>query len=157
MMRGYWGLPEKTDREFTDDNFFRTGDVARRDEDGYISIVGRRSVDIIKSGGFKISAREIETVLRKHPGLDDVAVVGVPDEEWGQRIAAAVVPNSDSNHTPQQWLDELSARCEQQLADYKRPRQIFIYADGLPRNALGKVQKHRIISSAENDSQVENT
>ncbi len=145
VMRSYWGLPEKTACQFTVDRFFRTGDVGRRDKDGYIYIVGRRSVDIIKSGGFKISAREIEGVLRRHPDIDDVGVVGLPDEEWGQRIAAAIVPANGIIRTSEQWASQLATLCEEHLADFKRPREFFTYSDGLPRNALGKVQKHRII------------
>ena len=145
VMQGYWGLPDKTKASFTDDGFFRTGDVARRDDDGYIHIVGRRSVDIIKSGGFKISAREIEEVLHHHPDLDEVAVVGLDDPEWGQRIAAAVVPREGVEKSEQVWLEELGDLCGESLADFKCPRQVLVYRDGLPRNALGKIQKPLIV------------
>src|SRR5690606_39027893 len=89
MMRGYWRQPEATAAAFRGE-WFRTGDVVARDDDGYVRIVGRMSVDIIKSGGFKIAAGEIEEVLRSHPAVKDAAVVGVPDARWGEAIAAAV-------------------------------------------------------------------
>ena len=145
VMEGYWRLPEKTAEAFTSDGFFRTGDVARRDDEGFIYIAGRRSVDIIKSGGFKISAREIEEVLRRCEEVRDVGVVGVFDEEWGQRIACAVVPLPGVDKTPDQWLAALHEVAKDELAAYKLPREVVVYEDGLPRNALGKVQKHRII------------
>lgn len=138
LMLGYWNLPEQTTAAFTD-GWFRTGDVVTRAPDGYVKIVGRRSTDIIKSGGFKISALEIEEVLREHPGVAEVAVVGVPDARWGERIAAAVVPGPaglDDRSTLTAWVAE-------RLADYKKPRQVAVF-DTLPRNALGKVQKPKI-------------
>jgi acyl-CoA synthetase (AMP-forming)/AMP-acid ligase II len=145
LMTAYWRRPEETAACF-DDGWFVTGDMARRDRDGYVSIAGRKSVDFIKSGGFKISAREIEDVLRVHPRVRDVAVVGAPDSVWGERIVAAVVlqPATGPSPTPASLLDELSGFCAQSLADYKRPREVRILED-LPRNALGKVQKHRIL------------
>ena len=145
MMTGYWRRPEETAASFRD-GWFATGDMARRDRAGYVTIAGRKSVDFIKSGGFKISAREIEDVLRVHPRVKDVAVVGAPDRVWGERIVAAVVlqPAAGPPPSPEALLDELSAFCAQSLADYKRPREVSIVED-LPRNALGKVQKHRIL------------
>ena len=110
-----------------------------REPDGYIRIVGRKSVDIIKSGGFKISAREIEDVLRMHPAVSDAAVVGVPDDTWGERIAAAVMVRTGValEGLEDALVDHVSAR----LADYKKPRAVRVLED-FPRNALGKVQKH---------------
>jgi acyl-CoA synthetase (AMP-forming)/AMP-acid ligase II len=145
MMTGYWGRPGDTAAAFQD-GWFATGDMARRDSAGYVTIAGRKSVDFIKCGGFKISAREIEDVLRVHPRVKDVAVVGAPDRVWGERIVAAVVLQPAAGPLPSSaaLLDELSAFCAQSLADYKRPREVRIVAD-LPRNALGKVQKHRIL------------
>ena len=103
-------------------------------------------MDFIKSGGFKISAREVEDVLRRHPSVEDVAVVGVPDRVWGQRIVAAVVLDPAAGPPPssEALLDELSSFCAKSLADYKRPREVRVL-DELPRNALGKVQKHRLL------------
>jgi len=108
-----------------------------------VTLVGRKSLDVIKSGGFKISAREIEDVLRRHPGVRDVAVVGAPDRIFGQTVVAAVVWDGAAP-AEAQALDELSAFCRRHLADYKRPRAVRLLAE-LPRNALGKVQKHRIL------------
>ncbi len=147
LMTEYWGRPAETAAQL-EDGWFRTGDVARRDADGYISIVGRKSVDVIKSGGFKISAREIEDVLREHPRVLDVAVVGEPDAVWGERVAAAVVlkddPADSGAQDPSSLLNELAAFTARSLADYKRPRAVYVLPE-LPRNAMGKVQKHRIL------------
>lgn len=145
VMRGYWKQPERTEEAF-EDGWFLTGDVATIDEDGYISIVGRQSVDIIKSGGYKISAREIERVLRQNPKVLEVAVVGIDDPEWGQRIAAAVVPTEEARAEADEeaWLEEFAEQVEQSLASYKKPRALVVI-DELPRNALGKVQKHRLV------------
>jgi len=103
-------------------------------------------VDFIKSGGFKISAREVEDVLRRHPRVHDVAVVGAPDRVWGQRVVAAVVLRSAGGPPPssEDLLEELSSFCAKSLADYKRPREVRVVAE-LPRNALGKIQKHLIL------------
>jgi acyl-CoA synthetase (AMP-forming)/AMP-acid ligase II len=135
MMTGYRGRPADTAAAF-DGPWFRTGDVVRRAPDGYFEIVGRRSVDIIKSGGFKIGAREIEDVLATHPAVAAVAVFGVPDRRWGERIAAAVVVRAPLPDP----LAALQAHCADALADYKKPRQVLI-VDALPRNAMGKVLK----------------
>jgi acyl-CoA synthetase (AMP-forming)/AMP-acid ligase II len=140
LMNGYWGRSEETRAAFRD-GWFATGDVARRDPDGYFRILGRKSVDIIKSGGFKISAREIEDVIASHPRVREVAVVGAPDRVWGERIVAAVVPRAGD---PGPLTDEVRDLCARSLADYKRPKEVRIVAE-LPRNALGKVQKHRIV------------
>jgi acyl-CoA synthetase (AMP-forming)/AMP-acid ligase II len=139
LMQGYWDREQETSDAFTD-GWFRTGDVAVADPDGYLRIVGRRSTDIIKSGGFKIAAPEIEEVLRRHPAVRDAAVVGVPDHRWGERIAAAVVAASETAPDPQ----ELAAWVGRHLADHKKPRQIAIVSE-LPRNALGKLQKPRLV------------
>src|SRR5262249_61457143 len=89
MMSGYWQRPEETAAAF-DGGWFVTGDMARRDGDGYVTLAGRKSIDFIKSGGFKISSREIEDVLRRHPAIQDVAGVGAPARVWGERIVGAV-------------------------------------------------------------------
>ncbi|HUH01691.1 MAG TPA: AMP-binding protein [Kofleriaceae bacterium] len=142
LMTGYWSDPEATAREY-DGPWFKTGDVVERDPDGYLRILGRTSVDIIKSGGFKIAAREIEEVLLEHPWVAEAAVFGVPDPTWGQRIAAAVVvvagiePGAD-------LLGVLGPHVAERLADYKRPRMVMALPS-LPRNALGKLQKHRLL------------
>lgn len=133
MMSGYWRNPDATVASF-DGPWFRTGDVVERDADGYVRIVGRKSVDIIKSGGFKISAREIEEALLLHPAVAEAAVVGLPDPTWGERIEAAVVLRSAVE--PEALIEHAAAS----LADYKKPRAVHV-VDELPRNALGKLQK----------------
>ena len=138
MMSGYWGQPEVTEAAFTD-GWFRTGDVAKVDADGYHQILGRRSADIIKSGGFKISALEIEDVLLRHPAVLEAAVLGLPDAEWGERIEAAVVLEPTQSFDPEALLGLARAH----LASYKCPRQVHVM-ESLPRNALGKLQKHRL-------------
>ena len=101
--------------------------------------MGRKSVDIIKTGGFKVSAREIEDVLREHSAVEDVAVIGVDDPDWGQAIHAVVVPAAPATGTPR-LQDEIAAFAGSRLADYKKPRRVH-WVEALPRNALGKVQK----------------
>ena len=133
----YWNRPEATQEAFTDDGWFRTGDVAVV-EDGYIRILGRNSVDIIKSGGYKISALEIEEVLRTHPGVKDCAVVSLPDEEWGERIVAALVTDM-----PGPDLADLDRWMRAQMASYKVPRR-YLNVEELPRNAMGKVLKAEV-------------
>ncbi len=140
LMTGYWGLPEATAASFRG-GWFMTGDVATVSEDGYHRIVGRRSVDIIKSGGFKLSTREIEDVLLTHPAVAEVAVYGRPDEQWGELVAAAVVLEAGAEAPS---LAELAEHVSATLADYKKPRHLEVL-DALPRNALGKVQKHRLV------------
>ena len=105
-------------------------------EDDYWRILGRQSVDIIKSGGYKISALEIEAVLLEHPRIHQCAVVGVPDEEWGERICAAVVTDDGRPIDS----DELRHWSKERLAPYKAPRTV-LRVDDLPRNAMGKVTK----------------
>jgi acyl-CoA synthetase (AMP-forming)/AMP-acid ligase II len=144
VMNGYWKRPDETAAAFRE-GWFLTGDVARRDGDGYVTIVGRSSVDIIKSGGFKISAREIEDVLRRHPAVKDAAVVGLPDRVWGQRVAAALVLTDAAPPGPSGAVcTAVAAFAAEHLADYKKPRDLRVVAE-LPRNALGKVQKHLLV------------
>ncbi|MFW0793460.1 acyl-CoA synthetase [Gordonia sp. CPCC 205515] len=133
MAREYLNQPEKTAESWLSDGFFATGDVAVIDPDGMHRIVGRRATDLIKSGGFRIGAGEIETVLLGHPAVTEVAVIGVPDDDLGQRIIAYVVgePVSDI---------ELIDHVTTELSHHKRPREIR-FVDALPRNAMGKVQK----------------
>ena len=142
LMSGYWGDPAATAAAFAPGGWLRTGDVVRVDPDGYHRVVGRASVDILKCGGFKIAAREIEEALLTDPRLAEVAVVGLPDPVWGERIAAAVVldPGVEAP-APDALLAELQARVSALLADYKKPRELRLL-EALPRNALGKVQKH---------------
>ncbi len=148
IMSGYWNLPQQSTESFLIDRegerWFRTGDVARVDERGYFHIVGRMSVDIIKSGGFKIAAREIEEVLATHPGVRELAVIGVPDRMWGEAVVVCMVPTEAAPADPRQLFDELVALHCASLADYKKPRGLVV-CDALPRNALGKLQKHLLV------------
>jgi malonyl-CoA/methylmalonyl-CoA synthetase len=130
----YWRRPEDTRAAFDADGWFTTGDQAVV-EDGAYRILGRRSVDILKSGGEKISALEIEDVLRSHPEVRDCAVVGVPDPAWGDRVCAAVVATA-----PTLGAEELRGFARERLAPYKVPKDFLLVAD-LPRNAMGKVTK----------------
>ncbi|WP_101952599.1 acyl-CoA synthetase [Mycobacterium sp. 3519A] len=134
MFDGYLNKPEAT-AEAYDADWYRTGDVAVIDEAGMHRIVGRESVDLIKTGGFRVGAGEIETVLLGHPGVAEVAVVGVPDDDLGQRIVAFVVGDAD----PQALIDYVA----QQLSVHKRPREVRL-VDSLPRNAMGKVLKKEL-------------
>jgi len=136
VFREYWRKPEDTRKEFTDDGWFKTGDVAVMD-DGYYRIVGRSSVDIIKSGGYKISALEIEEVLREHAMIKDCAVAGIPDDEWGELVVAAVeaVEGFDPSAV-NLWIRE-------RMPAYKTPKR-YLVVEGLPRNAMGKVVKNDV-------------
>ena len=134
----YWQKQEATLEAFTPDGWFKTGDIAVVEED-YYRIMGRSSVDIIKSGGYKISALEIEEVLRQYESIDDCAVVGIEDEEWGELIVAGLVlsPGAALNEkTLTDWLIT-------QMASYKKPRKYLILKE-LPRNAMGKVVKNEL-------------
>jgi malonyl-CoA/methylmalonyl-CoA synthetase len=136
MFSGYHGDPAATAAGFDERGRFRTGDTGTRDADGVIRLLGRTSVDIIKSGGYKLSALEIEAALLEHPAVAEVAVVGLPDPTWGERVTACVVPRGSATVT----LDELQAFARDRLAPYKLPRELRLLA-ALPRNAMGKVQK----------------
>ncbi|MEE3851653.1 acyl-CoA synthetase [Gordonia sp. LSe1-13] len=133
MASGYLNQPEKSAESWLVDGFFATGDVAVIDPDGMHRIVGRRATDLIKSGGYRIGAGEIETVLLGHPAVDEVAVIGVPDDDLGQRIVAYVVGGGTSE-------TELIDHVTTELSHHKRPREVR-FVDALPRNAMGKVQK----------------
>jgi malonyl-CoA/methylmalonyl-CoA synthetase len=133
----YWRRPEETAAAFRD-GWFRTGDVAV-EEGGDYRLLGRTSVDIIKIGGYKVSALEIEDVLRAHPAIAECAVVGVDDAEWGQRVAVGV--ELVEGHTLA--ADELTAWAAERLAPYKVPRSLVVVSR-LPRNAMGKVTKRAV-------------
>jgi malonyl-CoA/methylmalonyl-CoA synthetase len=133
----YWRQPEAT-REAFHDGWFRTGDVAVFERDAY-RLLGRTSIDIIKCAGHKISALEIEDALREHPAIAECAVVGVDDEEFGQRVCAAVELRVPVPLT----LDQLEPWARERLAPYKIPSAL-IAVDALPRNAMGKVVKPEV-------------
>jgi malonyl-CoA/methylmalonyl-CoA synthetase len=130
----YWRRPEAT-REAFRDGWFCTGDVAVI-EGGYWRILGRSSVDIIKTGGYKVSALEVEEALRTHPAITECAVVGVPDAEWGERVCAAVLLKAGETESP----PELRDWAKERLASYKVPTR-YLYVDAFPRNVMGKVTK----------------
>lgn len=142
VFRKYWRRPEATAAAFQD-GWFRSGDIAVIEEGAY-RILGRNSVDIIKSGGYKISALEVEEMLRAHPAIRECAVVGLPDDEWGERVAAALVLRAGHTLT----LAELRAWGKERLAAYKVPTRMLIVGD-LPRNAMGKVTKPAIVAAFE--------
>ena len=143
LFDGYLGLPDATAAAFTPDGWFRTGDVASIDASGAHRIVGRASVDLIKSGGYRIGAGEIEGVLLGHPAVAECAVVGAPDADLGQRIVAVVVAAPDARPSPE-LARELTDLVVRELSVHKRPREVR-FVDGLPRNEMGKVQKTRLI------------
>jgi malonyl-CoA/methylmalonyl-CoA synthetase len=134
----YWRRQEATRAAFRD-GWFRTGDTAVV-EDGRYRILGRSSVDIIKTGGYKVSALEIEEVLRAHPAIGECAVVGIADEEWGERISVAAELRRGASLD----LDALKGWAKERLAPYKVPRALTC-VDALPRNAMGKVMKPDVV------------
>ncbi|WP_345411099.1 acyl-CoA synthetase [Actinomycetospora chlora] len=138
LFDGYLGRPEATAATWTDDGWFRTGDAAVIDAGGYHRIVGRRSVDLIKTGGYRVGAGEIETALLEHEAITEAAVVGEPDDDLGQRIVAHVVVAGGPVDP-----DEVIAFVADRLSAHKRPREVRV-VDELPRNAMGKVQKARL-------------
>jgi malonyl-CoA/methylmalonyl-CoA synthetase len=137
LFLGYLNRPDAT-AEAMHDGWFRTGDMAVRDPDGYVRIVGRRATDLIKSGGYKIGAGEIENALLEHPGVAEVAVTGEPDEDLGERIVAWVVP---AGAPPA--AGELADHVARLLAPHKRPR-VVRFRESLPRNEMGKVLKRAL-------------
>ncbi len=138
LFREYWNKPAETKQSFTKDGWFKTGDIVALNEDSY-RIIGRLSTDIIKCGGYKISALEIESVLLEHPAVKECAVAGIADETWGERIAAAIVVKDGMQIS----LDELREWAKDKLANYKLPTLLQV-AEELPRNAMGKVVKSEL-------------
>jgi malonyl-CoA/methylmalonyl-CoA synthetase len=136
VFAGYWQRPEATREAFTEDGWFKTGDLGWCSADGYYTITGRAR-ELIISGGYNIYPREVEDVLTQHPAVAEAAVLGLPDAEMGEKVVAALVLKVGQSVEPA----ELIAFCRERLASYKKPRQI-VFVDALPRNALGKVQKH---------------
>ncbi|HEX6260181.1 MAG TPA: malonyl-CoA synthase, partial [Woeseiaceae bacterium] len=135
---GYWRMPEKTAEDFTDDGFFSTGDMAKIDEDGYVSIVGRAK-DVVITGGLNVYPKEIELFIDDLPGVRESAVIGVPHTDFGEGVVAVVVPADDEK------LDEdgIVRACKAELADFKVPKRI-VFVDELPRNSMAKVQKNML-------------
>lgn len=137
VFKEYWNKPKATQATFTKEGWFKTGDIAVFENNCY-RILGRNSVDIIKSGGYKISALEIEEALRKHPDIKECGVVGVPDEEWGELICASLIVTKETLDfkAVSTWLKSL-------LPSYKIPRK-YILQEDLPRNVMGKVTKNEL-------------
>ena len=136
VFAGYWRMPEKTKEEFTADGFFKTGDVGKQDERGYVTIVGR-SKDLIISGGYNVYPAEIEGYLNDMPGVAESALVGVPHPDFGEVGVAVVIPQPGA----QLDGDALIAALKSQLANFKIPKQCVVVPE-LPRNTMGKVQKN---------------
>jgi len=132
---GYWNLPEKTAEEFTADGFFITGDKGFIDERGYVSIVGR-SKDVVITGGLNVYPREIELLIDAVPGVLESAVIGLPDADFGECVAAVVVPDGERELA----ADDIRAAVGASAARFKVPKRVF-FAPELPRNAMGKVRK----------------
>ncbi len=139
---GYLNRPEATAAVIDAEGFFHTGDLATRGEDGSIRIVGRRATDLIKTGGFKVGAGEVEACLLEADGVGEVAVVGVPDDDLGQRIVAFVVPRETDSPPQAEALMDLVAR---ELTPHKRPRDLRFVSE-LPKNAMGKVMKRALLA-----------
>lgn len=137
VFKGYWKKPEQTKDSFTDDGYFRTGDLAAISDDGYISIIGRQS-DMIISGGLNIYPKEIEDALNDINGVTESAVIGIPDADFGEKVLAILVADKAS------VTDAMIANTlDQRLARFKHPK-VFIFTDALPRNAMGKVEKKKL-------------
>ncbi|URI10720.1 malonyl-CoA synthase [Aquincola tertiaricarbonis] len=133
---GYWRMPEKTKEEFTADGWFKTGDVGKVDEQGYVTIVGR-SKDLVISGGYNVYPAEVEGVINEMPGVAESAVIGVPHPDFGEAVVAVVVPRAGAT------LDGagIVTALKQRIANFKVPKQLFVVQE-LPRNTMGKVQKN---------------
>jgi malonyl-CoA/methylmalonyl-CoA synthetase len=137
VFAGYWNRPDATGESFDEDGWFRTGDLGFVGDDGYFTISGRAK-ELIISGGYNVYPREVEEVIEGCPGVSEVAVVGLPDPEFGERVVASVVRDD-----PNLSAEKVTAFCREDLASYKKPREV-VFVDALPRNALGKVLKHEV-------------
>ena len=131
-------MPEKTAEDFRDDGFFITGDIAKFDQDGYITIIGR-SKDLVISGGYNVYPKEVESEIDDLDGVNESAVIGVPHPDFGEAVVAVVVPKSGVTLEADQIISPL----QQRLAKFKCPKTVF-FVDALPRNTMGKVQKNEL-------------
>ena len=138
VMKGYWKMPEETAKTITPDKWFRSGDAGYMDKDGYIYIHDRVK-DMIVSGGENVYPAEVENVLMSHPGIADVAVIGVPHEKWGEAPAVVVFTGGAEVRA-----EDVLARCKEQLADFKLPRYFHVSPTPLPRNMSGKILKREL-------------
>jgi malonyl-CoA/methylmalonyl-CoA synthetase len=134
----YLNRPQDT-AAAVEDGWFFTGDLAARAPDGYIRIMGRRATDLIKTGGYKVGAGELEVALLEHEAVSQAAVVGKPDDDLGERVVAFVVPNEGARPSPEELEDFVASM----LAPHKRPRTVH-FLDELPRNEMGKVRKSEL-------------
>ena len=141
VFKGYWRNPQATGEAFTDDGFFRTGDVGEIGDDGTLAIRGRLK-ELIITGGFNVYPREVELVLETHPAVEEVAVAGVPSEAWGEEVTAFVVPKKSGNLVEA----DVIAYARERLATYKCPRRIVV-VETLPRNAMGKIERSKLRAS----------
>lgn len=136
-MLEYWRDPEANREAFRDD-WFLTGDCGRLDEDGYLYLFDRKK-DMILSGGLNIYSKEVESCLLEHPAVREVAVVGRPDEKWGESVVAFVVSKRDARVTPEALIEHT----KQRIASYKKPKEVR-FLEELPHNAAGKVLKYEL-------------
>ncbi|XP_044495163.1 probable CoA ligase CCL8 isoform X2 [Mangifera indica] len=149
LFKEYWKLPEATKNSFTDDGFFKTGDTGKVDEDGYFIILGRTNADIMKVGGYKLSALEIESVILEHPVVAECCVLGLPDKDYGDAVSVIIVPDEEAKKKQKESakpvisLEELCTWAKDKLAPYKLPTRLFLW-NALPRNAMGKVNKKEL-------------
>jgi malonyl-CoA/methylmalonyl-CoA synthetase len=137
VFKGYWRMPEKTAEDFTPDSFFITGDLAKHNTQGYISIVGRNK-DMVITGGYNVYPKEIELLLDELEGVKESAVIGLPHKDFGEAVTAVIVPE-DMQHPPNE--NAIIEQLKDKLANYKIPKRI-IFLEQLPRNTMGKVQKN---------------
>lgn len=142
VMAGYHGLPEATDEAFTDNGFFRTGDIARRDDQGYYEIVDRKK-HVIVTAGYNVYPSEVEDLLAEHEAVREAAVVGAPDERRNETVKAYVVPANGDPETPGVTAEEIQEFSLERIAAYKHPREVE-FIDELPRTASGKIQKYKL-------------
>ncbi len=142
LFDGYFGDPEATGAALVD-GWYRTGDLAEADESGYLTIVGRAS-DVIRSGGESVAPAEVEAALADHPSLMDVAVVGLPDVQWGEEVSVVIVPRPGA---PVPTLAELRAHCAGRLASFKHPRRLVV-ADAIPRTVTTQQIQRRVLVEA---------
>jgi len=138
VMTGYWKDEQKTSQVMTSDGWLRTGDMGWMDDEGYVYLAGRAD-DMIIRGGENISPDEVEEVLHSHPKVEEAAVIGVPDVEWGQEPRAVVVLKKGEVTAP----EEIIEYCRSRLAGFKRPRSV-VFVDALPRNPMGKVLRKKL-------------
>ena len=139
---GYWCMPDKTAEEFTKDGYFKTGDMATLDENGYLSIVGRGK-DMVITGGFNVYPKEIELLIDELEGVVESAVIGVPHPDFGEAVTAVVTRDVNNKACTE---ENIIAALKPKLANYKIPKRVM-FVDDLPRNTMGKVQKNLLRES----------